>query len=407
MAGRFLALLILGSLVAAQDGGRRAQAMGFVRLLGDEKLASMAERSLLAMGDDATEALAFGLADLNSSVRVEAARVLGSIDSEASRKALLRAANDRAGRVRVAACLSLLRLNDTSDPVIAGLARGLADPDEATRRAASEGLSQAGRDAKSAIPALIGALGDRDEVVRRQAEQALAGMGVVTVDRLRADGTASDDPVQRAAAVRTLGRLGADAKASVPNLVELLVGDASDQVRIDAARALGKMGEAAEGAVPALRDLAEGRGTKTNLRVAALNALEAIGAGGDEDELRRMLLESPQPMVRAYAARRLGATKATDAAADLMLGLNDVSHMVRAESAMALALAAPDSDETLLVLTAALDNRFLVAPREAARALGAMGAKASSAKDALQEAAVQAEDEELAAAAKEALDKIG
>ncbi|MHC4550944.1 MAG: HEAT repeat domain-containing protein [Planctomycetota bacterium] len=399
-------LALLGTSTG-QDPGERAKAAGFVRLLQDSSLRPMAERSLRSMGAEAIPALADALADLNSPVRGRAAALLGEIgpESETALRALQKATRDRDAGVRVAVCTARLELGERGEAVIQGLATALSAKDEAVRRAAAAGLQKAGTDAQSAIPALIAALDDRAETVRLQAAAALSDMGVVAVQAL-GEGTRSDSRIQRTAAVRALARLGSDAKAAISPLIERL-NDDSDGVRVEAAIALGNIGPpAGEAAVELLR-LLNAPLSRPDLRAATLLALDEISPRGwNTVATLRGMWKSKEALVRAFAAEELGKRKAEAALPDLMLGLNDMSHLVRAEAARALVRIAPGSDEVLALLRSGLADRLLLAPREAARALGEMGAKAAPAKAALQEAMLSG-DEELARAAQEALRKIG
>lgn len=106
---------------------------------------------------------------------------------------------------------------------LAGLDRGLADPEAGVRRAACE-LAGWAREAGAEVqPRLVAALGD-------------------------------GDPRVRAAAARSLGLVG-DAAASFDALVPRL-GDGDPDVRLQALRALGRLDRARTSALGALGDLA-------------------------------------------------------------------------------------------------------------------------------------------------------
>jgi HEAT repeat protein len=399
-------LALLGTS-AGEDSNARAQASAFVSLLADDSLRPVAERALGSMGDDAIAALAAALADVQSPVRIRAAALLGRLgaESDAAKKALNRSVDDRGAAVRVAACEALLEIGDSGDAVVGGLASALAAPDENVRRAAAAGLSKAGKDAKSAIPALVAALDDRDDEVREQAAATLSGLGVAALTALD-DGTRSDSRIQRASAVRALASLGKDAEPAVTRLTDLLKDD-SDQVRMEAAIALGRIGQPAHAAAAELLRVLNAENSQVGLRQAALIALDQIAPRGwSTVDTLRGLWKHEDPRMRSFAARELGRRKAEAAMPDLLLGLNDMSHLVRTESALALAHMAPGDEAVVGLLTAGVRDRLLLSAQVAARALGEMGSAAAPAKVALQEAMLS-DEPELAQAAKDALAKIG
>ncbi|MDH3592592.1 MAG: hypothetical protein OER88_11975, partial [Planctomycetota bacterium] len=98
-----ICLLSVSVAVHGEDPGTRAQALGFVKLLGDKDLGGVAESSLTAMGENAVPALSFALKDLASSHRTHAAKVLGAIGGDAAQTALRSAVGERDPSVRVAA----------------------------------------------------------------------------------------------------------------------------------------------------------------------------------------------------------------------------------------------------------------------------------------------------------------
>ncbi len=399
-------LLLLGTS-AGEDPNARAQASAFVSLLADDALRPAAERALESLGDDAIAALAAALADVSSPVRIRAAALLGRLGgkSDLAKQALHDGAEDRSAAVRVAACQALLEIGESGDAVVGGLASALAAPDENVRRAAAAGLSKAGKDAKSAIPALVAALDDRDEGVRKQAAATLSGLGVAALTALDT-GTRSDSRIQRASAVRALASLGKDAQPAVTRLTDLLKDD-SDEVRVEAANALGRIGQPAHAAAAELLRVLNAENSPVALRQAALIALDKIAPRGwSTVDTLRGLWKHDDARMRAFAARELGKRKADASMPDLLLGLNDMSHLVRTESALALARLAPGDETVVGLLAAGVRNRLLLNPRVAAAALGEMGPKAAPAKIALQEAMLS-DEPELAQAAKDALARIG
>jgi HEAT repeat protein len=363
----WVSCLVLLGVALAEDPGARVKAAAFVSLLPDEALRPVAVRALEKLGADAVPALAAALQDAGFGARREAIALLAKNGSDPAKDALRRAARDRDASVRVAACTALLDLGEPGEAVAPGLASALTSSDEQVRRAAAAGLSKA---------------------------------GIVVPDALER-GTESASPIERAAAVTGLGATGA--KQSVPRLVELLSDD-NENVRVAAAVALRSMGADAAPATARLKEILAAPETRADLRAAAFGALDAIRPDGWDGTAELMgMLGNADARSRAFAAAELGRRNIRAAAPDLVFGLNDMSHIVRDECALSLARVAPDAEETVVVLVAALEDRFLVSRVTAARALGETGAQ--SAKPALEEAA-RTGDDELAAAAKAALEKI-
>ncbi len=364
-------VLLLAGAVFAQEADRRVQAASFARLLTDPDLGPVAEKALERMGTDAIPALIDTLSDVRSPARRPAARLLGKIgkDSKEARAALTRAADSRDALTSVAAAATLADLGDTSDKVVAGLARGLSHWDGQVRRDAAAGLKAAGKDAKSAAPQLLAALDDRDPRVRKHAAEALKGLGVAVVRR----GTESASPIQRAAAVETLGRMGG-ARENLKRLAELLQDD-SDRVKRAAADALARAGKDARDNEPVLKGLKQmlaNRRAHPDLRQAAFQALDAIGPDGfDAVATLRVLMQDRKARVRAFAATALGS-KGNDAAkakTDLIVGLNDLSHLVRRASAFAVVKVAPEDADVKAMLQAGKDGKLLLHPDTAEAAL--------------------------------------
>jgi len=163
------------------------------------------------------------------------------------------------------------------------------------------------------------------------------------------------DEVFRAEAARTLGNIGLESPAVVPELLRLLEKDTDAGVRTEAARALGKIGQGAAAAnhalVAALRDT---RGADA-LRAAAVWALSRV------------------------------APAAPSTVSALSAAANDRSGHVGVNAAEALWKVSGGSSEAVLALAARLDD---VAVRDAAaHALYRIGPEAKPASPALVAAA--------------------
>jgi HEAT repeat protein len=162
--------------------------------------------------------------------------------------------------VRVAALVQFAE--GGSDPAaIPALVGLLKDPDSSVRYYAVSGLRHAGPEAKAAQKAAAELLRDPATTVRVQAAITVAWLGgpdgrdeaVAVLHKA----IAGRDPASLSPAVAdALGRLGADAKGLVPDLVALLARPDPTSAS-GAARALGRIGPAAAEAVPALIRLRE------------------------------------------------------------------------------------------------------------------------------------------------------
>jgi HEAT repeat protein len=225
------------------------------------------------------------------------------------------------------------------------------------------------------------------------------------------DALKSDQPRVRAAAARALGAIGPGAHAAVPALIECL----DDEGRVDggqvwmfASRALGDMGPAAvkpmlealdrgkdsqfrgigsalhdigpdaRDAVPALITIVESNDENI---IPALFALQGIGADA-KDAVPALVkaLENEDFHTQYWACRVLGAIgpQAAEASPHLANALRKGITSVRRNAATALGNIGP-SDESVTVLTEALDDPLQFVRDDAVIALGKYGSKAQSA----------------------------
>ena len=222
----------------------------------------------------------------------------------------------------------------------------LAAPDREVRREAAYQLSVLGKDATSAMPALIQALDDADRQVW-------------------------------AYAVVTLGKIGPDAKDAIPKLIEGLDSRTSrgmrprdkSQTLYRSAHTLAQIGEAAK---PAL--LASLKGDDTSLRTGAAKAIAFMGS------------------------------KAPEAIPALIENLGHSDADLRNEVSEALAQIGKEAIPPIISSLGWPDWKIRAG---SARALGAMGAPAASAANALLEKAAQDPEIKVRAEALVALPKIG
>ncbi len=233
---------------------------------------------------------------------------------------------------------------------------------------------------------LLPALKDVSPMVRVQAAKTLGQLGAVA----RANAAAllplltDEEENVRCQAAESLGQVGADAETAVPALVPLLE-DPSPAVKAAAATALGALGEAAAPAVPSLVPLLQDRDEK--VREAASIAIGKAGTLAPEATASLVEgLASLDTLVRARTAEAIGNIgKAAEAAAPaLVKALEDTNDRVRAKAAEALGrIGAGAAEVALPRLVRALRDPDTWVQALAAEALGEMGEAADEAVPAL------------------------
>ena len=235
------------------------------------------------------------------------------------------------------------RHSDPIDLAVTTLESSLADESASVRIQAARALGRIGPRAAAVTPRLIGLLKEADETIRCQAVQAL-------------------------------GEVGGDTGTTMAALVELLK-DASAPVKATAARALGALGKAAEPAVSALVPLLQDR--EEAVRTAAAEAIALVGPldQADTDTLAEGLV-SPDNVVRAQTAQALGTigAAAEDAAPALVEAMADRNDRVRAEAVEALGKIGESAAAVAVPgLVRALRDQDNWVSAKAAEALGQMG----------------------------------
>jgi HEAT repeat protein len=137
---------------------------------------------------------------------------------------------------RYEAAMALGRLGHDATAAMAKLVEALRDSEPDTARAAAWALGQIGEKARDALHPL---LSDPDAGVRQRAVEALDWMGLAALREL-AGALKNDSPAIRRAAARAIGRIGPQAAAAAPALLEA-TGDRDKSVREEAARALARV----------------------------------------------------------------------------------------------------------------------------------------------------------------------
>jgi HEAT repeat protein len=285
----------------------------------------------------------------------------------------------------------------------------LGDGHEGVRAVTAAALGRL--QALDAVPGLAGLAADPSEFVRQEVAAALGAIGgpgakrvgrrsrVVTWEEAprrfgwafrRREYVRADDPDPAGLALAALRTLTADPVAAV---------------RVAAAEAAGLIGPAA---APVAADLVA---LLTDAdETVCCRAAEALGRVADPATLPALVaeLDAPSPVVRAAAARAIGAfgAAAADAAPVLVRLLQDPEEAVRQAAGEAVGRVGPLPEEATATLVEGLASKDTLVRAQTAEALGAIGENAADAAPALAEALANGTDHVRAKAA-EALGKIG
>ncbi len=198
---------------------------------------SVAGQALRAMGPGLDSYLPSLARDGNVQVRRAAAVLLDAApgDARVARRLILSALADPDAEVRFLALGATPRLDDSVIPLLIGFlekARSTNTYELGALGMAAQQLGRRGIQARAAVPALTKLLGDNNEHLRLRAKLALLEIErrpevlASVVNEL----SAANDFSAQLAILESLGRLGPDARAAVPTLVNLWR-MASDQMR--------------------------------------------------------------------------------------------------------------------------------------------------------------------------------
>jgi HEAT repeat protein len=275
---------------------------------------------------------------------------------------------------------------NANDQPISNWVKGLQSQNPAVRLEAAQALAQIGPAAKEAVPALAKSLADKEEEVRSVTAFAL-------------------------------GEIGPDAKGAVGNLAKALE-DGDWFVSVAAAQALEKIGPDAKPAIGALSKALQPTGEVRDYRpirsAAVAVALVKIDPGAKSTKSAISLLvdkllnddREDSNGTRVAGARALGqcGPAAQSAAGALAKRLKDKDAGVRIASALALMQIAPEKhvDQSVVTLTAILQDADVLNRVLAADALAHIGPRANVAAKAL-EAATKDPEAEVRKAATDAL----
>ena len=237
---RFWALLLL------EDVGPAAKSASpdVAKLLTDEQpeVRMHAALTLGEIGPDAAAAVPQLIAALNdkeAAVKIGAADALGKIGAKDATSVLKEQMLDyRHPLLSVVSAWALVQINPDDrqlvDQAIGIFSKLLTADNVRLRREASKSLAELKVAPSNAVPALITAMADSDPSVVQYVSEALVKWGGGHVGEIAA---ALKDPKRREAAMRTLARMGKDAKAAAPELAAALK-DSDPMFRREAALVL-------------------------------------------------------------------------------------------------------------------------------------------------------------------------
>ncbi|MDZ4817700.1 MAG: HEAT repeat domain-containing protein [Planctomycetota bacterium] len=408
--------VVLPALHAISDSGPDVAVPILIRALKNEKSRYWASLGLTALGPlakDAALPLSEALTDKRPEVRMRVALALAEIGPEAkpATAALLIAAKDPEISVKNASSFALGRI--ATKEAIPVLQEGVKSDDELLRLIAAWGLAQISPNDKAvvtqAVQIVAKSLESKNSGVRSAAIRALTELKAppeitqplmekaiedldpqvveFTMESLAAQGAKAVPRVSKALkseklrgySVAILTRIGPDAAAAVPDLIEALSVD-NLEFRRSVNLALAAIGPAAKGAVPALiNELNDVKSVETV--PSAAFALGKIGpdAAAAVPVLREKLASEDlrAKMASAWALRQL---QPEDRPVKLLAvplfieALKSDSAMIRSEAAESLGeagIAAPNVIEALKKATTDSDAEVRAEATEALKVLGA------------------------------------
>jgi HEAT repeat protein len=390
--------------------------MGRVFLFFAIAAISIGATGVSGRAEDTSELIA-QLRSSDEAVRLHAIDVLG--EHCWAPPEVLRALGDqlksRSAVVRARAAHALGHLAAGARPVAGALAPLLRDPDAKVRRMAIRAWGRIRPNPAVSVPVLSGVLRDADPSMRTEALNILTEIGkpaVPTLVRL----LQREDVVYWCCVA--LGEIGPDAAEAAPALVDVLNTNRQPEVRREAALALGAIGPSSSASVPGLIEALanrsptvvagaayalgrigpQARAAETPLTRCAANsdplvktvcawALAKIDVDNDARKQAAITqlvtaLKSHQPALRNAALFGLADLKPAPGA--VLPAMREILHDPdKSVAGTALYAVSSFGDPAIPALTEALKRKEL--RPDAARILGQMGARASSATPALVE----------------------
>jgi HEAT repeat protein len=358
-------LRALGARLLADLGENAAPAIpDLIVLLGDEQVAerdgllftrtvgNVASLALSLIGPKAVPALADAMVNRPEKViRIAAASTLVELLDKSDQKPLIfqrldRATADPEEAMRRIAVQGLGRMGPMAKPALAHLIEIVkGDPSESVRYEAVNSLGLIDKKGERALPPLIEALRDRSADVSSAAARSLGNFGLLAKSSVPALTAALDDPREhhralapdfvvmralRCDVAEALGYIGIEANAAIPALRNAVAKDRNPEVRVSAALALSRIDPKDQGAMSAIIRELELKGKGTWGQEAAIKALTELGskARAAGPALIRSLAND-EPSIRRSAAEALAAIGDRSAIPALESLLKDKDDFVR------------------------------------------------------------------------------
>ena len=358
-------LRALGARLLAGLGDNAAPAVPeLIALLGDGHVAErdglmfsrtvgqVASLALESIGPKAVSALADAMLNgPEKAMRIAAASTLVELLDKSDQKPLIfqrldRAAADPEEAMRRVAVQGLGRMGPMAKPALAHLIEIVkGDPSESVRFDAVTSLGLIDPRGERVIPHLTAALKDRSADVSWAAASSLGRFGPSAKSSVPALTAALDDPRERhlpltpdftgiralrCDVAEALGRIGIEADAAIPALRTAVAKDRNPEMRVFAALALSRIDTKDQGAVSAIIRELEDRGEGTAGPAAAIEALADLGpkARAAVPVLLRSLAHD-EPSIRSSAAEALAAIGDRAVIPDLESLLEDKDNLVR------------------------------------------------------------------------------
>ncbi len=177
--------------------------------------------ALGAKAADAVPALIALLPTKDEDLRLQATLALGRIGAPAV-EPLSKALDSKDADIRFYAVWGLAFVGPPAKCATPRVVKALSDTSAQVRRKAAYALGRIDADPDQVVGALVTALGDPDEDVRQSAQAALPKLGKTAVPHL-IEAMKSDKAALRISAIQTLGEIGADAAAAIPELKAVLL----------------------------------------------------------------------------------------------------------------------------------------------------------------------------------------
>jgi HEAT repeat protein len=227
--------------------------------------------------------------------------------------ALIALLNDKDAQVRVAALLALEKIGagTKAKDAVSATAKLLKDSEANVRVAAVLLLAKIGKEPDAFLPQLIESLKDENSDVRANTLVVLGMQGRNAKDavgQLRRSLVLKEEGKDRALVLWSIGKIGPDAKAAVPDLIQMLK-EQDENRRVPILDALAGIGK------PAVSPLVDALKERDPwIRLGAVQALEKMGptAKGAIGPLSGRYTGDPMPEIRSAAKKALAAIQAKE-----------------------------------------------------------------------------------------------